>query len=87
MQLIYRLSLLVCLALCLNMEAVEGEWVALFNGKNLEGWSVKIKGQPLGVNFKNTFRVEDGMMKVGYKGYKEFGDQFGHIFYLSLIHI
>jgi len=81
MQLIYRLSLLVCLALCLNMEAVEGKWVALFNGKNLEGWSVKVKGQPLGENFKNTFRVEDGMMKVGYKGYKEFGDQFGHIFY------
>ncbi|MBT5846133.1 MAG: DUF1080 domain-containing protein [Verrucomicrobiales bacterium] len=81
MQLIYRLSLLVCLALCLNMGAAEGKWVALFNGKNLEGWSVKIKGQPLGENFKSTFRVEDGMMKVGYKGYKEFGEQFGHIFY------
>lgn len=61
--------------------AKSAEWVPLFNGKNLEGWTPKIKGQPLGKNFKNTFRVEGGLLKVGYKGYEEFGEQFGHIFH------
>ena len=80
MQLISKLSLLVCFALCLNAKA-EGKWVSLFNGKNLEGWTVKIKGQPLGKNFKNTFRVKGGLMQVGYEGYGDFDRQFGHIFY------
>ena len=57
------------------------EWVPLFNGKNLEGWTPKIKGQPVGGNLHNTFRVEDCLLKVGYKGYGEFDEQFGHIFY------
>ncbi len=81
MQLFSKIALLVCFTLCLDSVAAEGKWVSLFNGKNLEGWTVKIKGQPLGKNFKNTFRVEDGLMKVGYAGYKEFDRQFGHIFH------
>jgi hypothetical protein len=32
-------------------------------------------------NYKNTFRVEDGMMKVSYDQYEEFDDRFGHIFF------
>ena len=80
MQLFLRLSLLACAIFCLNANA-EGKWKSLFNGKNLDGWTVKIKGQPLGKNFKDTFRVEDGLMKVGYAGYDEFNQQFGHIFY------
>jgi hypothetical protein len=81
MQLFSKIALLVCFTLCLDSVAAEGKWISLFNGKNLEGWTVKIKGQPLGKNFKNTFRVEDGLMKVGYAGYKEFDRQFGHIFH------
>lgn len=56
-------------------------WIPLFNGKDLEGWTVKIKGYPAGDNFGNTFRVEDGIMKVNYDAYNnEFKDRFGHIF-------
>ena len=49
------------------------EWIQLFNGKDLEGWTSKFTGFPLGVNYLNTFRVEDGLLKVSYD--------------LSLIHI
>ncbi len=57
------------------------EWTSLFNGKDLEGWDVKITGYELGDNFGNTFRVEDGVLKVGYGGYDGFGGKFGHLFY------
>lgn len=57
------------------------QWIQLFNGKNLEGWDLKIRGYNLNHNYKNTFRVEDGMMKVSYNQYEKFDDKFGHIFY------
>ena len=57
------------------------EWIQLFNGKNLDGWDVKITGYELNDNFGNTFRVEDGMIKVRYDGYQKFDSNFGHIFY------
>lgn len=57
------------------------EWIQLFNGKDLTGWQVKIRGRKLGDNFGNTFRVEDGVMKVGYEAYDKFNETFGHIFY------
>lgn len=56
-------------------------WIQLFNGKDLTGWVVKIKGYPLGENIHNTFRVEDGLLKVLYDSYEDFGESFGHIFY------
>ncbi|MEJ7588498.1 MAG: hypothetical protein WKI04_13135 [Ferruginibacter sp.] len=42
------------------------KWEQLFNGKNLDGWMVKIRGYELNDNFGNTFRVENGVMKVSY---------------------
>jgi len=61
--------------------AKSGKWIQLFNGKNLEGWTPKIKGKPLGENFGNTFRVEDGLLQVRYDQYEKFDRQFGHLFY------
>ena len=58
-----------------------GEWLQLFNGKNLDGWKVKIKGYDLGDNYGDTFRVEDGVLKVAYDQYEKFDNKFGHIFY------
>jgi hypothetical protein len=57
------------------------EWIQLFNGKNLDGWIPKITGFAPGVNGLNTFRVEDGLLKVRYDEYEEFGNRFGHLFY------
>ena len=55
-------------------------WIPLFNGKDLTGWKPKIKGHDSGDNFGNTFRVEDGILKVGYDQYPQFDSQFGHLF-------
>jgi Domain of Unknown Function (DUF1080) len=57
------------------------EWTQLFNGKDLGGWVVKITGHDLDDNFGNTFRVENGLLKVVYDRYHNFGGKFGHIFY------
>ncbi|MCA9270403.1 MAG: DUF1080 domain-containing protein, partial [Planctomycetales bacterium] len=61
--------------------AKTGEWLQLFNGKDLTGWKVKITGYPLGENFGDTFRVKDGAIQVGYEKYDDFGGRFGHLFY------
>jgi hypothetical protein len=60
---------------------VKGKWIQLFNGKDLKDWKVKIRGHELGDNYADTFRVEDGVMKVCYDKYEKFDNKFGHIFY------
>lgn len=59
----------------------EGEWVSLFDGKTLEGWTPKIRTHAVGENYANTFRVEDGLLTVSYDGYEDFNKQYGHLFY------
>ncbi len=77
-----RVMVLVALAVLLAPAQIEQGWVSLFNGKDLEGWVPKIKGHPAGENFGNTFRVENGVIKVSYDGYGgKFQDRFGHLFY------
>ena len=56
------------------------EWQSLFNGRDLTGWDIKIKGHSLNDNYKNTFRVEDSMLRVVYSDYEKFDNQFGHIY-------
>jgi hypothetical protein len=58
-----------------------GQWTSLFNGKDLTGWTPKIKGYALGENFGNTFRVADGAIKVAYDQYPQFDARYGHLFY------
>lgn len=57
------------------------DWIQLFNGKNLDGWTPKIRFYALGDNFGDTFRVEDGLLKVAYDKYDKYDDRFGHLFY------
>jgi hypothetical protein len=62
-------------------ESAQENWVQLFNGENLDGWIVKIRNYPAGENFGNTFRVENGVMKVSYDEYGgKFENRFGRIF-------
>ncbi len=73
---------IVSLVSCNAKKAGEAEWVQLFNGKDLTGWTPKITGYEMGDNFGNTYRVEDGMIKVRYDGgYDSFDNRFGHLFY------
>ncbi|WP_242922100.1 3-keto-disaccharide hydrolase [Pontibacter liquoris] len=84
-----RMFLSTCLALaCLSCSTQQQQnaqdddgWVKLFNGKDLNDWEVKIKDHALNENFGNTFRVENGNLAVRYDGYKNFDEQFGHLFY------
>ena len=59
----------------------EPQWIQLFNGKDLSGWKVKFAGFELGVNYLDTFRVEDGLLKVCYDRHEGFNGEFGHLFY------
>ena len=61
----------------------KGEWIQLFNGKDLTGWTPKIRHCDFGENFGNTYRVEDGLLKVRYDGggYEKFDERFGHLFF------
>ncbi|MFM7077746.1 MAG: DUF1080 domain-containing protein [Planctomycetaceae bacterium] len=82
-------GLLLPAALCMAAvvavagRADEPAWRPLFNGKDLAGWTPKIRGQALGDNYGDTFRVEDGLLKVVYDPakYPTFGEKFGHLFF------
>ena len=57
------------------------DWIQLFNGKNLDGWTPKFSKHDLGVNFNDTFRVQDGVLQVRYDKWTKFDNEFGHMFY------
>jgi hypothetical protein len=85
LNVIRTLSLLLALCAASTTRAADpataGPWIQLFNGKNLHGWKVKITGYELNDNFGNTFRVEDGLLKMAYDQYEKFDGKFGHLFY------
>lgn len=57
------------------------EWTSLFNGKDLTNWDIKIANYAINDNYKNTFLVEDGMIRINYNEYDTFDDAFGHMYY------
>jgi Domain of Unknown Function (DUF1080) len=63
-----------------SLHAADPGWISLFNGKDLDGWIPKISGYPVGENALQTFRVEDGILKVSYANYEKFGTKFGHLY-------
>lgn len=74
-------------------DQAEQEWIQLFNGSDLTGWTPKIRGHELGDNYADTFRVTDGLLTVSYDQYKPEDslsmdgkkkpswEKFGHLFY------
>jgi len=78
----YLIFIVACHLACISTTSAE-DWIALFNGRDLDGWTPKVTGHPLGENFGNTFRVENGVLKISYDQYQEFKGQFGHLFYKS----
>ncbi|MGI6073624.1 MAG: 3-keto-disaccharide hydrolase [Fermentimonas sp.] len=77
-------SLFLCIAIlssCKQNKSSNEEWIQLFNGKDLTGWTPKITGYEVGDNFGRTFRVEDGLIKVRYDSYDSLRGHFGHLFY------
>ena len=78
------LSILI-IAACHSKNAAQtsDNWISLFNGKDINDWIVKIHHHEVGENFGNTFRVEEGIIKVRYDQYGDFNEQFGHLYYKS----
>ena len=74
-------TLFACSLYSLAQAQSSGDWQPLFNGEDLTGWTPKIRGHDLGEDPYRTFRVEDGLLSVGYEGYDAFNNRFGHLFY------
>ena len=75
------LSLPGCSSVAPTRDTNTSKWIKLFNGKDLTDWFVKIQHHEVNENFGNTFRAEDGIIKVRYDQYEDFNDQFGHLYY------
>ncbi|MGC1244338.1 MAG: DUF1080 domain-containing protein [Chryseosolibacter sp.] len=73
--------MLLATACASTRDGSDGEWISLFNGRDLDDWIVKVHHHETGVNYGNTFRAEDGMIKVRYDAYADFNDQFAHLYY------
>jgi Domain of Unknown Function (DUF1080) len=82
-NIIIAVSVLLLLSSCQSQQSAQKnqQWIPLFNGKDINDWFVKIHHHAVNTNFGNTFRVEDGMIKVRYDEYGDFNDQFGHLYY------
>ena len=61
--------------------AGDRQWIQLFNGRDLTGWTAKFTGYDLGVNLHDTFRVENGVLAVRYDRWPGFNGEFGHLFH------
>ncbi|MFS4455372.1 DUF1080 domain-containing protein [Maribacter sp. 2304DJ31-5] len=60
----------------------EDGWTTLFNGNNLDGWTTKIHHYEVNDNYADTFRAENGILKVRYDNYEgDYNDRFGHLYY------
>ena len=74
-------AVLVATVLAAACGPPEPSWTPLFNGRDLEGWVPKIRHTEPGVDPAGTFRVDGGLLTVGYERYGDFGARFGHLFY------
>ncbi|WP_442844841.1 3-keto-disaccharide hydrolase [Leeuwenhoekiella sp. H156] len=79
-QILYAGLLLLALNSC-KEQPRETEWITLFNGTNLEGWTPKFYHHETGDNYADTFRVEDSSIVVAYDKYDSFNERYGHLFY------
>jgi hypothetical protein len=76
------ISALVCAAATLQKpDPSRQDWIQLFNGRDLTGWTPKFSKHDLGENFNDTFRVENGVLAVRYDKWTKFDGEFGHLFY------
>lgn len=81
---IQKMKLCACVFLlmaCRTDKNTRDEWIQLFDGHDLDDWIVKIHHHDTGVNFGNTFRAEEGMIRVLYDQYGDYNDQFAHLYY------
>ena len=61
-------------------DAASTQWISIFDGESLSGWTPKINGHALGEDPAQIFRVENGELHVTYEDMAEFDNAFGHLF-------
>ncbi|MEL6277221.1 MAG: DUF1080 domain-containing protein, partial [Bacteroidota bacterium] len=62
-------------------EVIAEQWISLFNGTDLTGWTPKFAGSNVGENYLKTFIVQDSMIRISYDHYTNFEDRYGHLYY------
>jgi hypothetical protein len=78
---VLAIFLMICTNSAHAQKHAKQQWLSLFNGKDLTGWTPKIRNYPAGKNYGNTFRVEDKKLVVRYDEYETFDERYGHLFY------
>lgn len=81
MKRIFYAGLLLLTIYSCKEQPQETEWISLFNGTDLEGWTPKFYHHETGENYANTFRVKDSAIVVDYSDYDTFDQRYGHLFY------
>ena len=81
-----RLTKFICFLIvvvgCNNPDNSKTEnWEILFNGIDLKDWKIKFANQNLDINYKNTFQIEDSILKVVYDNYDNFDNNYAQIYY------
>jgi len=65
-----------------SVQNTHEEWETMFNGEDIENWTTKIHHYEVNDNHGETFRVEDGIIKVRYDQYEgDFDERYGHLYY------
>lgn len=80
-KLFYTIVMMVFIFTSSCNQKKDREWIPIFNGKDLTGWSPKFTGEAYRINYLNTFQAKDGKLIVSYDDYDNFDNNFGHIFY------
>ena len=57
------------------------EWISLFNGTDLTDWTIKFANRDIDINYLNTFRAQDIMIRIAYDKYNTFEDDYAHLYY------
>ena len=73
--------LAAALLVSLAAPADAADWRRIFDGRSLSEWTPKITGRKLGDNYRRTFSVRDGAIRVSYERYDTFAGRFGHLAY------
>ena len=80
-QILLGTALLITAGFSQAQSTAQSEWIQLFNGDNLDNWKIKFTGFELGENYRDTFKVVDGLLTVSYDEWPDFNNEFGHMFY------
>jgi len=75
-KLFYTIVMMVFIFTSSCNQKKDSEWIPIFNGKDLTGWSPKFTGEAYRINYLNTFQAKDGKLIVSYDDYDNFDNEF-----------